>query len=147
MSKLVEHAERELALAGYNTGNPEFEYGDSCAKNVVDMLKVFSEAGHSGFSANATLALFNKLANFENLTPLTDNPEEWHKYDGEPEGHYQSIRNSECFSEDGLKTYYKLSDCKVETEPGWYTIDKTKAVFYPLTSPETTEAAETPLNS
>lgn len=42
------------------------------------MCKVFSEQGHSGFSASYTLRLFKKLMiDEETLSPLTNNPDEW----------------------------------------------------------------------
>jgi hypothetical protein len=121
MSCLLDHARNELKLAGYDIDAPDkdsFEsdedYGNECAKNAYKMLEVFSSAGHSGFSAGATLALFNKLAEFKCLTPLTNNPDEWmdtSEYQGEPAGtHFQSKRQGSCFSDDGLKTYYDIDE-------------------------------------
>ena len=54
-----------------------------------------------------TLSLFDKLVRWQNLTPLTNNPDEWcdiSKESGEPL--WQSKRCSSCFSYDNLKTYY-----------------------------------------
>lgn len=121
MSDLLDHARNELKLAGYDIDAPckdnfesDEDYGNACAKNAYEMLKVFSSADHSGFSAGATLALFNKLAEFKCLTPLTNNPDEWmdtSECQGKPVGtHFQSKRQSSCFSDDGLKTYYDIDE-------------------------------------
>ena len=53
--------------------------------DVLELLKVFSEQGHSGFSAPIAIRLFSKLANHKLITEVEDNPEDWdengqHKY-------------------------------------------------------------------
>lgn len=114
MSRLLEHAKEELKLAGYDIEAPDKEtldseedYANACAKNAYKMLEVFSNAGHSGFSAEVTLQLFNRLAKFQSLTPLTDNPDEWMKLDPNDTS-WQSVRQASCFSDDDLKTYYDI---------------------------------------
>lgn len=117
MSRLLEHAKSELKIAGYDIDIPDKEifatdedYANACAKNAFEMLKVFASAGHSGFSARATLQLFNRLAEWKNLTPLTNNPNEWQKVNCGSTKSYQSKRCSSCFSDDNLKTYYDIYD-------------------------------------
>ena len=53
--------------------------------DVLELLKVFSEQGHSGFSASIATRLFYKLANHKLITEVEDNPDDWddngqHKY-------------------------------------------------------------------
>ena len=53
--------------------------------DVLELLKVFSEQGHSGFSAPIAIRLFSKLANHKLITEVEDNPNDWdengqHKY-------------------------------------------------------------------
>ena len=53
--------------------------------DVLELLKVFSEQGHSGFSAPIAIRLFSKLANYRIITEVEDNPDDWdedgqHKY-------------------------------------------------------------------
>lgn len=116
MRNLLEHAKRELELAGYDIEAPDKEvfdsdedYGNACAKNAYEMLKVFSGAGHSGFSGGATLQLFNRLAEFKCLTPLNDNHDDWMDVSQcAANTYFQSKRQSSCFSDDGLKTYYDI---------------------------------------
>lgn len=45
--------------------------------DVLELLKVFSEQGHSGFSAPIATRLFSKLANHKLITEIEDNPEDW----------------------------------------------------------------------
>lgn len=114
---LVEHGEMELKKVGFNPREitsieSDEDYTDSIANSVLELLKVFAQQGHSGFSGAQTIELFYKLAKWENLGPLTDDPDEWFDLvgagmvvdDGES-ARYQNKRNSSCFSYD-LKTYY-----------------------------------------
>ena len=117
MSKLLEHARNELKLAGYDIDAPdkeEFEsdedYGNACAKNAYKMLEVFCSEGHSGCSGDMTLQIFNRLAQWKNLTPLTSNPDEWVDVSFNGISCYQNKRCSSCFSDDNLKTYYDIYD-------------------------------------
>lgn len=105
MSNLVEHARRELALAG----NDE-DFNES----IIKAVEAFASFGHSGGSASIAIPMLNDLLQFKNLTPLTNDPEEWQEHspeqwDGE-KGVWQSRRNSKAFSDDGGTTYYLLSD-------------------------------------
>ena len=141
---LLEHAKRELYLAGYNIDrnidgiNNDNDYSDICAKCAYEMLERFVREGHSGFSASVTLDLFNKLARYKRLTPLTSNPNEWEdvsKISNEA-CLYQSKRQSSCFSEDGLQTYYDIDADEnfINTEDGRVLKDKTEWVRHPLIS-------------
>ncbi len=80
-SKLVEYASSEFIRAEWCDSNFVFEdkmQGAVC-KNVIDMLCVFSGEGHSGFSASYTLGVFNKVAKFKPLSPLTGADDEWNE--------------------------------------------------------------------
>ena len=106
MSNLRDHAEREMKLAGVDNDI----YGDLVSKAVLELIDTFDKQGHSGMSAALVLSIFNRVVDFKNLTPLTNDPEEWqhHEYvDGET---WQNKRCSEAFSRDGGKTYYLLSE-------------------------------------
>jgi len=104
-SNLVDHARREL---GYVGEEPETIAG------YLKVIRAFADMGHSGGSASVAIPVINELLQFKNLTPLTDNPEEWEehgpaKWDG-TNGVWQNIRNGEAFSNDGGRTYYLLSN-------------------------------------
>jgi hypothetical protein len=108
-SPLVAHAEFELRRAGLF--DPDADYGGTVAPHVLDLIKVFASAEHSGFTAMLTRELFHRLSGFENLSPLTSDPAEWidhSEISGTPL--WQSRRNPAAFSEDGCATWYILDD-------------------------------------
>ncbi len=118
VTNIIKHARKELDLAGYNVNNPKFDYGDAIGQSALEMIEAFSKAHHSGFSAEAALAVFDKLVRFKNLTELTSNPEEWNDV-SEMSGKqpmWQNKRNSAVFSEDGGKTWYNIDDEKTINE-------------------------------
>ena len=75
MGKLEDHARRELELAGWF--DEDGFYGGMVGKAVMELIKVFSDQGHSGMSANLCRHLFEKVSAFEPLTPLTGEDDEW----------------------------------------------------------------------
>jgi hypothetical protein len=106
MSNLIDHAERELRLLGND---------DAMNQGILAMVAVFSTMGHSGSSAAYCTQVVERLLRFENLSPLTDDPDEWNYIAEEmlADGQaplWQSSRNPEAFSHDGGKTYYLLSE-------------------------------------
>lgn len=110
-SNLVRHARRELELAGLF--RKDSDYGGMLGKAVVEIIQKFADQGHSGFSASYCLHLVERLGRFEALTPLTDNPDEWMECSlvyGADVACWQSHRQSNCFSNDGGKTYYNIDE-------------------------------------
>ena len=74
MSNLLKHAERELKFIGYDGKD---EYNNMAKAAIMELLTTFANQGHSGFSANYIVNLFNKLAKYETLSPLKGNDDEW----------------------------------------------------------------------
>lgn len=113
---LVEHAERELRLAGYY--KEDNDYGGMIPEAVLAIVKVFAEQGHSGGSAWLVRNLLNRLLNYKTLTPPTNAPDEWMdvaEYSSpDRPAIWQSRRQPDLFSNDGGKTYYSLDDEKRE---------------------------------
>lgn len=104
MSNLVEHARRELELLGQFKEDPIF------AQSIVAAVAAFdSYPGHSGSSAEIATEMLYDLLQLKNLTPLTDNPDEWEKQLIDPEA-WQNRRNGAAFSQDGGKTFYLVTD-------------------------------------
>ena len=105
MSNLVEHARRELTHIGEE---PEVIEG------YLKVIQAFADMDHSGGSAAVAIPVLNRLFQFKELSPITDNPDEWHDHGPEMwdgEHHiWQNRRNGEAFSSDGGKTYYLLSE-------------------------------------
>lgn len=72
---LIRHAERELKLAGMH--QKDADYDGDLYHAIMELVRVFSNQGHSGFSAMRTLQLFNKVASYKTLIPLTGEDDEW----------------------------------------------------------------------
>ncbi len=108
---LIEHAERELRLAGLY--DADSDYGGMIPAAVMDLVVAHARQGHSGASASLVLQIFTRLADFKALSPLTSNPEEWRDVSsamGCPK--WQNIRQSSTFSDDGGKTWNDLWEKK-----------------------------------
>ena len=97
MSNLVNHAKRELELVGED---PETIEG------LLKVIQAFADMGHSGGSAAVAVPMINDLLQFKNLTPLTNDPEEWIEVGDDI---WQNRRNPEAFSKDGGRSYILLS--------------------------------------
>lgn len=115
-SNLVKHARRELELVGEDADVIEW---------FLETVRAFASYGHSGGSMEATLPILEKLLRFENLTQLTNDPDEWihHGADvwGEDGGIWQNVRNSKMFSRDGGRSYFNVDNRGEKVE---YTFDK-----------------------
>ena len=111
MSNLVEYAKRELELAGLF--DKDSDYGGALGKAVTELVEVFSRQGYSGASATMTLNLFNRVARFKPILPLTFRDDEWVEY---AKDKYQNVRNSAVFKEgkDG-RPYYIYAYRKIAT--------------------------------
>lgn len=94
---LKEFANKELTLA--EILGPDGAYDGFVGESVEELIDVFSKQGHSGGSASLTLHLFNKLANFEHITPLTGDDDEWMKVGS---GVYQNTRCPYIFKDVNL---------------------------------------------
>ena len=98
-------------------------------KNVMDILTVFENQDHSGFSANYTINLVVRLLRRIPLTPLTGEEDEWYESDG-PDNTQQNKRcttvfrrnfdnstayniRGRVFSNDGGKTWWTSRDSLV----------------------------------
>lgn len=73
---LVEHAKRELDLIGIK-GESSEEYDGAIRECVLQIVELFANQGHSGFSANMVCGLVEKLMRYEPLSPLTGEADEW----------------------------------------------------------------------
>jgi len=97
-SELVTHARRELASIGETAEMTE---------KYVAVVKAFEDMELDGGGVQIGIAVIGGILNFQNLGPLTDNPDEWHQHE---ENLHQNRRNGEAFSTDGGRTYTLLSE-------------------------------------
>lgn len=115
---LVEHAKREMELAGIF--DKDSDYGGMLGPAVMKLVEVFAAEGHSGMSANICLEIFDLVARFKALTPITSDPSEWmdvKEYGGpDSPAFWQNRRESTWFSTDGGKTAYNIDDPKREVK-------------------------------
>lgn len=95
-SPLIVHAERELRIAGLF--DQDADYGGMIGEAVIEMVRVFTKQGHSGFSAHICIDVFSRVAAFQPLGALTGADDEWHEIE---EGRYQNLRCSRVFKENG----------------------------------------------
>ncbi|WP_255306499.1 hypothetical protein [Streptomyces sp. Wb2n-11] len=103
-SNLVAHARRELRIIGEDRDT---------IRGLCKVVQAFANMGHSGSSAHFAAQYLDKLLRYQPLSELTDDPAEWidrHAEGMAPSPLWQSVRNSEAFSQDGGKTYYLLSE-------------------------------------
>ncbi len=154
MSNMLKWAEAELKLAGYDINDPEDGPNRWLAEGTLELLKVFSEQGHSGMSAPYAIALFEKLALCKPIAPLTGKDDEWNEVG---ENVWQNRRNSSVFKDskdgqaywmDGIvfwewfstpdnddgkpcKIYFTSRGSRVNIEFPWTQPDKPEYVFRP----------------
>lgn len=97
-SKLVAHARRELEIINED---------ETFAEHYLEIIRLFAAQGHSGDSSIVFIPTLQKLLNFENLGPISNDPIEWNEVGN---GMWQNTRNSKFFSEDGGKSFYDVDD-------------------------------------
>ena len=101
---MMEWAKRELDLAGYKESDDPDDIDNWMRNDVLKLLEMFVEQGHSGFSANYAIKLFQTLANWKPLAPLTGEPDEWTEVGPDV---WQNKRASNVFKgEDGRAYWY-----------------------------------------
>lgn len=100
MSNLEAYAKSEMERAGLFDKNSD--YGGMLGEAVMKMIKVFADEGHSGFSASMAISIFEKVARFEPLTPLTGEHGEWMEVG---DGCFQNVRCSHVFKDADGKAY------------------------------------------
>lgn len=77
-------------------GNYIDEMQAAICEHVLELLRVFSDEGHSGTTAPYTVNMFKKLAMFEPLVPLTGEDWEWNEVGP---GTFQNKRCSRVFKQ------------------------------------------------
>lgn len=100
-----EHAKRELELAGLFSADSD--YGGMIGNAVMKLVDAHASEGHSGMSSAMVVDIFQRLAAYKNLTPITDSQSDWFKCE---ENLWQCVRAPMCFSTDCGKTYYNIDE-------------------------------------
>lgn len=114
-----EHAQREFHAAGWTDGDGKFLDGmqEMMCTQVLELLDAFSAHGHSGSSAPYAIDLFEKLAKFEPIMPITGADSEWAEV---ADGVFQNKRCSHVFKDSG-RFDGKPYDIEAVIFYDWYT--------------------------
>lgn len=95
MSKLIDFAKKEFENLGW-PGDDEMQA--AICGDILELIKVFSEQGHSSTTAPYVISRFKKLAMFEPISPLTGADDEWCEV---TDGVFQNKRCSHVFKKNG----------------------------------------------
>ena len=108
---LYSHAKAEMDIVWPESD----EMQDLMKENILDLIAVFSEQGHSGFSANYLTTHLTPLMSFKTLGPLTGNENEWTYLNYSDELVAQNKRDSRVFRRADGSAYF--IDGKIFVEP------------------------------
>ena len=113
-------------------------------KDILDLVELFANQGHSGFTANYTINVLTKLLKQSFVTPLTGADDEWIEV---TDGIYQNKRegtifkdkdrfdgkpyyiDGKAFSDDGGKSWYTNKNSFVTVEFPLKELPKTKYII------------------
>ena len=87
---LTKYAEAELARIPHDEDGLQ----SLMDKNILEIVKIFEEQGHSGFSASYALSVLELLLRFKPISPLTGENDEWNEAGS---GSFQNKRCSSVF--------------------------------------------------
>lgn len=113
-----EHAIKEFKIAGWmnedgtyaddGSTDPEdqfdFNMQRAICENILELLDVLAEQGHSGASFDYLMSHFERLARFKIITPLTGEEHEWNEPYND-EGDQQNNRCSSVFRDADGRAY------------------------------------------
>jgi hypothetical protein len=137
MSNLIEYAKSELDRI------PKDEDGmqDVMNKDILDLIKMFADQGHSGFSASYLISRLQRLMNWKPLSAITGEDNEW--YDPSHVVDHMSYQNKRCCSvfknvySDGTVKISDIDAVVVSDNGGvsWFTGSICKNFEDPITFP------------
>ena len=135
---LAKYAMEEMARLGWMNEDTD-PMQKEMVRCVLELIRVFNSQGHSGFSAPYCLNLFNRLASWRPISPLTGEDDEWNDIDANL---CQNKRYSAVFKDKGTGRVYD-SDGKVFTIDNgetWYSCrDSSVDITFPYTVPDKPE--------
>lgn len=110
-SRLVQHAIKELKLAGYGKG--EGGPNDWIYEQVIEAVAVFTSHGNSGSSASFEINLVQKLCSWNVISPLRFTDDEWNQISFD--GTCQNKRKLDVFKELNGRIHYNGAFTKCPT--------------------------------
>lgn len=145
MSHLVEFAENELNRILKTCENSEdLKMQKAINDNILDIVKKFSEQGHTGFTANYSLNILKRLLDWKPISVLTGEDDEWVELNYTPDTAYQNKRcpsifkdadgraynvEGKVFSDDNGHTWFTGSDSRVYIDFPYEVPEKPKYII------------------
>ena len=106
MAGLVEFAEGELNLLLKSCKDSEsLKTQKAINDDILDIIKLFSSQGHSGFSAGYSLNILKRLLDCKPLSAITGDEDEWEQLNYSPDLAYQNKRCPSLFRDADGKVY------------------------------------------
>lgn len=130
MSNLTDYAQKELNLAFPDKTDTMQQ---AIISNILELLEVFSNQGHSGLTGNYVLQYFDRLAHFEPILPLTGEDDEWKAIDDS--GYEQNRRCHSVFRKNRDNSTAYNSNGKIFRRKSDGTCYTSKDSHIPITFP------------
>lgn len=100
---MIDWAKAELDAAGYAASDDPDDINCWMRNDVLKLIQTFADQGHSGFSAKHAINLFQSLASWKPLSPLTGEPHEWTEVGPDV---WQNRRASNVFKGEDGRAYW-----------------------------------------
>lgn len=131
-SNMERYAKEELKRLRGPADEPD-EMQDAIEANVLGIVREFSDAGHSGSSGAYTIGIIQKLLDFEPLTPLTGEDDEWTDLDYDDDMKAQNKRCPHVFKRADGTAYDSQAIVKRWPNDGGCTVGGRKEITFPYT--------------
>ncbi len=133
MSNMMDWAKNELKL--WNVDVDDDGFSKMASNNVLEVLDVLCNQGHSGMSAPIIMSIIQRLWSWKPLTPLTGEEDEW------IEVGYGQCQNKRCHSvfkdRDTGKAHYLDGRVFVEPDGSTFTCALSSIdIDFPFTVPD-----------
>jgi hypothetical protein len=113
----VAHADRELKLAGFGVSDSDDAwFSKAVYDNVMQLVQTLASQHHTGWSVHQILNIFDRVARYKLLTPLTGEDGEWNLLGKE----WQNLRLSSVFkgiTDNGEVYCYDIDNATIMTTP------------------------------
>ena len=138
VEKMIDYAKSELARIEHDEEGMQDEM-DKC---ILQLLEVLEKQGHTNHTIHYCLRLFERLANFKPLTPLTGDDDEWKEtaknifqnkrcssvFKNGKDGKAYDI-DGRMFSNDGGNTWYMNANSRVYIDFPYIVPDEPEKVY------------------
>lgn len=142
-SALYEYAKKELERIEKGCKDEEsLSMQQAIDKNILELINVFSNQHHSGFTATYVIGILQRLLHYKPLTPLTGEDDEWEDVTsyGYDTPTFQNKRCSAVFKDDRGAYWVEGKIFSSDLGHTWYTnSDSCVPVTFPFNVPDKSE--------